>query len=190
MKKHYYHLASVATVVALIGSGCSGSDSTTETTSATSPMAAAETTPESTPTAGTETTAATSPATGTSTSAAASPTVDSASLPSLIPAPAGTEQTRGPDPLPDQGIHLYFLVNGAPADVMNAYKTALEGKGWSVETIVTSGVGGGGGGATYTGTQGGAYSVIDGGGFESTTFIDVCAWPSKPAEPTCKRGDR
>ena len=89
------------------------------------------------------------------------------------------------------GIHMYFQVNGSPNDVMGpAYKTALEGKGWSVTTIVTSGGGGGGGGATYTGTNGKAYGVFDGGGFNTTTYIDVCTWPSKPSNPNCSRGDR
>lgn len=129
-------------------------------------------------------------ATSSSASATSGTPVDSAQLPSLIPTPAGSQTTKGPDGIPDNGIHLHFQVNGAPNDVLSAYKAALESKGWAVNTIVTSGGGGGGGGATYTGTNGSAYGVFDGGGFNTTTFLDVCTWPAKPANPNCTRGDR
>jgi hypothetical protein len=122
-----------------------------------------------------------------STTASAAP-VDASQLPGLVPTPANSQGTKGPDSIADNGIHLNFAVNGAPADVMAAYKAALKDKGWTVTTIVTSG-GGGGGGATYTGTNGGAYGVFDGGGFNTSTYINVCAWPTKPAEPNCVRGD-
>lgn len=123
----------------------------------------------------------------TTTPAAAPAAVD---LQSLIPAPADTQQTKGPNQIADNGIHMFYQVNGAPNDVLNAYKTALEGKGWQVTTIVTSAGGSSGGGATYTGTHGDAYGVFDGGGFNTSTFIDVCTWPSKPANPNCSRSDR
>ena len=125
--------------------------------------------------------------TAASSSAAASP-VDSTQLPALVPTPAGTQNTKGPDSIADNGIHLRFQVSGAPADVMNAYKAALGTKGWAVTTVVTSG-GRGGGGATYTGTNGAAFGVFDGGGYQDKTWVDVCAWPSKPADPNCVRGD-
>ncbi len=131
---------------------------------------------------GTKTTAASS-------SAGPSSPVDSATLPTLLPTPAGTQTTKGADNIADTGIHLHFQVSGAPSDVMSAYKAALEGKGWELTTVVTSG-GGGGGGATYTGTNGAAYSVFDGGGYQDKTYMDVCAWPAKPANPDCRRGDQ
>ena len=120
----------------------------------------------------------------TSSTAAASAT-DAGQLPSLIPTPANTQSTKGPDSLSDNGIHLYFQVTGSPAEVMKAYKAALEAKKWDVTNVVTSD-----GGATYTGTNGAAYGVIDGGGWQDKTYIDVCAWPTKPADPNCKRSDR
>lgn len=120
----------------------------------------------------------------TSSAASASP----AQLQALVPTPAGTAQTWGPDTIADNGIHLSFKVTGSPTDVVAAYKTALEGKGWAVTTIVSSDGGpGGGGGATYTGTHGDNYGVFDGGGFGTETFLNVCAWPSKPAQPNCSR---
>ena len=111
-------------------------------------------------------------------------TSGSADLSSLIPTPAGSQRTDGPDAVHDGGTHKHFLVSGAPADVMNAYKGALEGGGWAV-TVENSGGGGGGGGATYTGTNGGAYGVFVGGGYGGTTDVDACVWPSKPADTNC-----
>ncbi len=131
----------------------------------------------------TATTEATAPAT---TSHAAAST----DLKSLVPTPANTADTKGPDTIPNDGVHLHFQVNGAPAEVMAAFKADLKSKGWDVTTIVTSGGGGGGGGATYTGTNGDAYGVFDGGGYDTKTFLDVCTWPTKPADPNCTRGDR
>ena len=42
---------------------------------------------------------------------------------------------------------MHFLVNGSATDVLGAYKTALERKGWAV-TVVSSDGWGGAGGAT------------------------------------------
>ena len=108
-------------------------------------------------------------------------------LQSLIPTPANTQRTDGPDTIPDNGINLHFLVNGASTGVMDAYKTALQGKGWTV-TVVASGGWQGAGGATYTATQGDTYGVFTGGGTEVTTDVRACVWPSKPANPNCGGG--
>ena len=166
MRRNTYALVAAAMAIGLAGAGCSSSGSDNATTSAIS--------------------------TSTSTSAAASATtaggapVDSSQLPTLIPTPAGSAETKGPDSIADNGIHMYFKVNGTPADTMAAYKAALEAKGWAVTTVVTS-TGDGRGGATYTGTHGDAYGVFDGGGYETNTYINVCAWPTKPANPNCAR---
>lgn len=154
--------AIAALAVGLVASGCNSSSSTATSTPSTTRA----------PTASSQ-----APATTTTTSG-------SASLQSLIPTPANTARTDGPDGVQNNGTHLHFLVNGSPTDVMGAYKTALEGQGWSV-TVESSGGGGGGGGATYTGTNGNAYGVFTGGGYGGTTDIDACAWPSKPAKPNC-----
>ena len=148
--------AALAMAVGLTGTACSKSDSSST----------AETTSAST-----------------SASAAAA---SADKLPGLVPTPANSQETKGPDSIADNGIHLHFEVKGSPSDVMNAYRAALQDKGWAVTTIVSS-IGEGGGGATYTGTNGTAYGVFDGGGFNTTTFINVCAWPAKPAEPNCTR---
>jgi hypothetical protein len=65
-------------------------------------------------------------------------TATTAQLQSLIPTPANTQRTDGPTSIGDNGIHLHYLVNGGGNDVLGAYKTALEGKGWTV-TVITSG---------------------------------------------------
>ena len=115
--------------------------------------------------------------------------VTATQLQSLIPTPANTQRTDGPASIPDNGIHLHFLVNGSSTDVVDAYKTALEGKVWAV-TVVSSGGWGGAGGATYTATQGDTYGVFSGGGSISTTDISACAWPSKPSNPNYGGGTR
>ncbi|MED5813014.1 hypothetical protein VST63_11645 [Mycolicibacterium sp. 050232] len=125
----------------------------------------------------------------TTTTTATTAAGDGAALASLLPTPADLQQTKGPDDIADGGIHLHYQVNGSPSDVMTAYKNALQGKGWALTTIISSS-GGGGGGATYTGTHGDAYGVFDGGGYANTTYIDVCTWAAKPANPNCSRGDR
>ena len=165
MRRNTYAIIAAAMAIGLAGAGCSSSGSGTETTSTTS--------------------AGSNPAATSATTAAAAP-VDSSQLPSLIPAPGNSAETKGPDSIADNGIHMYFKVNGTPADAMAAYRAALEAKGWAVTTIASS-TGGGGGGATYTGTHGDAYGVFDGGGFETTTYINVCAWPTKPTNPNCAR---
>lgn len=166
-------IRSVAVAAAVIGlvAGCSsGSDSGAKGSSSSASTSAAASSTASTSTA--------------SSAAAATP----AELQALVPAPAGTVQTFGPDPIADNGIHLSFKVTGGPADVVKAYKAALEGKGWAVTTIVSNdGGSSGGGGATYTGTHGNNYGVFDGGGFGTETFFNVCAWPAKPAQPNCGR---
>lgn len=113
--------------------------------------------------------------TATSTSATASKTMTASvsqattttsantDLQSLIPVPANTQRTDGPDSIQENGIHLHFVVNGAPADVMGAYKTGLQGKSWSLIVDSSSG-GGAGGGATYTASNGNAFGVFSGGG--------------------------
>ncbi|OBF11261.1 hypothetical protein [Mycobacterium sp. ACS4331] len=131
-------------------------------------------------------------ATGTATAQDSPALKTSADLPALIPAPADAQETRGPDDISDGGVHMFFRVDGEPGSVMDAYQSALEAKGWQVTVVSTSDGDNerGGGGAVLTGAHGAAYGVIDGGGYQNKTFVDVCAWPSKPAKPVCNRGDR
>lgn len=162
MRLSHYALTLAVATTCLIAPACSNSSSSADTTT-TTPTSAAVTSSSKTP-----------PSNG--------------ALQSLLPTPANTQRTDGPDAIGDSGIHLHFVVNGSPAEVVEAYKTALEDKGWAVTTIVSSG-GGGGGGATYTGTHGDSYGVFDGGGYGDTTYFSVCAWPSKPANPNCSRAN-
>lgn len=165
MSRNTYTLAAAAIAIGLVAPACSSSPNSATKTS--------------------------SPATATSPATAMSPATTPATatqLQSLLPTPANTQRTDGPNSIPDNGIHLHFLVNGAANDVLNAYKTALQGKGWAV-TVVASGGWGATGGATYTGTQGGTYGVFSGGGGrDNVTDINACAWPSKPANPNCGGG--
>lgn len=108
-------------------------------------------------------------------------------LQAAIPTPANTQRTDGPGSIADNGIRMHFLVNGSPTSVLDAYKAALEGQGWTV-TVTESNSWGGAGGATYIGTRGSTYGVFTGGGPSGTTDINACAWPAKPANTNC--GDR
>src|SRR5262245_31345378 len=89
-------------------------------------------------------------------------------LQSQIPTPANTQRTDGPASISDNGIRMHFLVNGSAPTVLDAYKAALEGEGWTV-TVANSGSWGGAGGATYTGTRGNTYGVFTGGGSSGAT---------------------
>jgi hypothetical protein len=176
MTHNKYVFAASALALGLVASACGGSsDSDSKTVTETVSASSSATT-----TAASRTTSASASASESSSASA------SGDLPSLIPAPANTQRTDGPRSVQSGGTQLHFLVNGAPADVMNAYKSALEGKGWTV-TVERSGGGGGGGGATYTGTNGDAYGVFVGGGYGSTTDVNSCAWPSKPSNTNCGR---
>ena len=174
MTSNRYVFAGAVFAIGLAATACGGNSGTTATVTQTvSASSSAATT-----TAASRTTSASSSAESSSSAAA------SGDVKSLIPTPANTSRTDGPDSIHDGGTHLHFAVNGAPNDVMNAYKTALEGQGWQV-TVERSGGGGGGGGATYTGTHGDAFGVFTGGGYGSNTDINSCAWPSKPSNTKC-----
>jgi ABC-type glycerol-3-phosphate transport system substrate-binding protein len=120
------------------------------------------------------------------------PAKSATDLPELIPEPGGASESKGPNDIPDDGVHMFFRVDGEPGAVMDAYQSALEAEGWEITVVSTSGGDNarGGGGAILTGAHGDAYSVVDGGGWEGKTFVDVCAWPTKPDKPVCDRGER
>src|ERR1700693_3258896 len=117
MKRHAYALAAAAMATGLVASACSSSPHSSTTTTG----------------AATSTTSKTVEATTTTSQGTrATTTRGSANLQSLIRHPSNSQRTDGPDPIHDNGIHTHFLVNGPPAPVMDAYKTALEGKDWSL----------------------------------------------------------
>ena len=163
MRRHTYSLLTAATAISLAAAACGNSSHSSTTTTAST----------ATGTAATTTTATTAPSPAATTSAGTD-------LQSLIPIPANTQRTDGPNSVQENGIHNHFLVNGSPNQTMDSYKTALEGKGWSL-TVNDSG----GNGATYAGTNGNVYGVFTGGGYGATTDIDACAWPSKPSNTHC-----
>jgi hypothetical protein len=167
MRHTTYRLAMAVLAMAVLASACSSS-------------------PNSSTASGTNSTS-TGAATVSSQRTVTTTTGANSKLQALIPTPANTQRTDGPDPLQDDGIHTHFLVNGSPNDAMGAYKTTLEGQGWAL-TVESSGGSGGGGGATYTGTNGNAFGVFTGGGYGSTTDIDACAWPAKHSSDKCGHG--
>jgi hypothetical protein len=166
MRYRTYVAAAAAIAIGLVAAGCGGSPNSSTATSTTASQTITASVSQATTTAGAGT-----------------------DLKSLIPTPVNTTRTDGPDSLHDNGIHLHFLVNGAPTDLMSAYKTAIQGRSWSLIVDSPSG-GGGGGGATYTASNGNAFGVFTGGGYGGTTDIDACAWPSRPANTDCGHSDR
>ena len=171
MTRNGYVLAAALVAAGLVATACGSSSESSTTVTETVSASTTSTTVASTAT--------------TATSAAPAMTGPaSVDLQTLIPTPASSQRTDGPEPIQDSGIHKHFLVNGSPTEVMDAYKAALEGAGWTL-TVERSGGGGGGGGATYTGTNGGAYGVFVGGGYGATTDVNSCAWPSKPSNTNC-----
>ena len=160
------HLVAAAAAIGLVAAACSNSSSSNTATQTSS-------------TASKTVTASVSQATTTTTAASAN-----TDLQALIPVPANTTHTDGPDPVQENGIHLHFVVNGPPVEVMAAYKTALLGKNWSL-ILDSSSNGGSGGGATYTASNGNAFGFFNGGGWGSTVDIDSCAWPAKPSDTSC-----
>lgn len=164
MRHNIYALAAAAMALGLVVAACGNSPNSSTATS----------------------TSASSKTVTTTVSQATTTTSGNTDLQPLIPIPANTQRTDGPDSITENGIHLHFFVNGSPMDVMGAYKTALQGKSWSLIVDSSSG-GGGGGGATYTASNGNAFGVFSGGGYGGTTDIDACAWPSKPSDTSCGR---
>lgn len=158
-------VAAAAAALGLVAAACGNSSNSNTAT------------PTST-TASKTVTASVSQATTTATSSA------NTDLQALIPVPPNTQHTDGPEPIQENGIHLHFLVNGAPVGVMGAYKTALLGKNWSL-ILDSSSNGGSGGGATYTASNGNAFGFFNGGGWGNTVDIDACAWPTKPSDTSC-----
>ena len=166
MRYQTYVAAVAVMAIGLVAAGCSGSPNSNTATSTTASQTITASVSQATTTTG------------------AGP-----NLKSLMLTPVNTTRTDGPDSIHDNGIHLHFLVDGSPTDVMSAYKTALEGMNWSV-SVVSSGGAGGGGGATFTGTSGNTYGVFSGGGYGGVTDVNACAWPSQPANPDCGHGNR
>ena len=154
----------------LIATGCGGSSESKSTVTVTA--------------SSTATSAASSSSAAATSTAAPSTTGAAVDLQSLIPTPAGAQRTDGPSQDDQNGIRMHFVVAGAPMEVMEAYKKALEAKGWILSDR-SSGGGGGGGGATYGGTNGGAFGLFGGGGYGGITDVNSCAWPAEPTDIHC-----
>ena len=78
------------------------------------------------------------------------------------------------------GKHLYYITTTSPQTVTPDYKSALEGKGW---TVSYNG-GGSSNGWGLTATKGSKYLYMNIGGW-GTMHIDLCVWPSQPSNTDC-----
>jgi hypothetical protein len=82
------------------------------------------------------------------------------------------------------GQKASFTTPADPSAVIASYRQTLPGSGWTV-----TGAGGAGsshgGGAGLQATNGQRYLSINAGGPAGTTFVNICVWPSKPADDHC-----
>lgn len=101
-----------------------------------------------------------------------------ASAPAVADAQKMSEEAKG------AGTHIYYTSRQSAQDVMSAYRSTLEADGWTIDSM-----GGGGsawgGNAGLTASKGAEYLVMSIGGETGATNIDLCVWPSKPADDNC-----
>lgn len=173
MRRSACALAASLMAIGLIASACGSSDDDTATSSV-------QATQPSTTTSGTlSPTIATQPATPT-------PTAGGADLHLLIITPANTQRAYGPYSIHDNGIYMYFQVNGALLNIMDADKTSLEGVGWTLTfDRERSRDRAGGDIEAYSGTNGDAVGVFSAVGSGDTVVVHSCVWPSKPVDFSC-----
>ena len=83
------------------------------------------------------------------------------------------------------GTHWYYSFAGADyTTIVRHCTTALTSAGWTVTGTGSGGSGqyGGGGG---TAVKGSTYAVFGVGSSGTTSYLDVCVWPTKPASTDC-----
>ena len=78
------------------------------------------------------------------------------------------------------GLHFFVTSAVAPSPLLDKYRSDLQSNGWSVETF-DPGVGFGG---NLSASKDGRFLFMNAGG-PSTTFIDLCVWPSHPGNTQC-----
>jgi hypothetical protein len=130
--------------------------------------------------------APTTTAAGTPTTAA-SKTADTAvtTVTNLSPACPGSGSPASSDAVHGGGTHTYYtLATTDYASVVTNCNSALTAAGWTVASTGNNGYGRyGGGGSTVT--KGARYAVFAVGSSGSRTYMDVCVWPSRPANTNC-----
>lgn len=117
------------------------------------------------------------------TSAAPATTTTAAVANQSAPVLSGATQ-QAQDALAGGGQHVYYVSSEGFGQVVAGYEATLQAAGWTVQGSGGGGYGGYGGGG-FTATHGASYLVVNAGGGNGVTHIDVCVWPSRPADDNC-----
>ena len=84
----------------------------------------------------------------------------------------------------NSGRHKYYTQSTSGCDVVDDYRDVLNKNGWNT-TLLDSGCTPWGGGAKMEATKGGRYLFMNAGGPSEFANIDLCVWPSRPANTDC-----
>ena len=103
----------------------------------------------------------------------------------LAPACPSSGTPASSDAIQGGGTHTYYTFATTDyASLVTTATTALTAAGWTVASTGNSGYGQyGGGGSTVT--KGVRYATFDVGSSGTRTYMDVCVWPTKPANTNC-----
>jgi hypothetical protein len=132
---------------------------------------------------GTATTATS--AAGTPTTVASKTAVTSTADTTLAPACPGSGSPASSGAVQGGGTHTsYSFATTDYASIVTACDAALRAAGWTVASTGTGGSGRyGGGGSTVT--KGTRYATFDVGSSGARAYLDVCVWPTRPADTNC-----
>ena len=103
----------------------------------------------------------------------------------LAPACPSSGSPSSTDAIPGGGTHTHYTFATTDyASIVTACDSGLRAAGWTVTSTGGGGYGqyGGGGG---TATKGSVYGTFDVGSSGSGSYLDVCVWPTRPADTNC-----
>ena len=103
----------------------------------------------------------------------------------LAPACPSSGTPAATDAIASGGTHTsYTFATTDYASIVTACDSGLRAAGWTVTSTGGGGYGqyGGGGG---TATKGSVYGTFDVGSSGSGSYLDVCVWPTRPADTNC-----
>jgi hypothetical protein len=103
-----------------------------------------------------------------------------------VPELTGAE-FQAEDAIQEGGRHFFFFSStNTPANIVGAYRSALQDAGWE---ILTSGGGGDpfgyASGANLTASDGARYLKLHAGGQTGSIYVDGCIWPARPEDDNC-----
>lgn len=112
-----------------------------------------------------------------------------AALFASVPEVPNATQT-GQEDIQEGGVHIYGTVTDAPAESVEAYSALLEKNDWTIEGSGGDPSGESGAGVQATHSDGRYLSYNVGGAGQGTSFGDLCLWPSKPDDTNCPQNQQ